>query len=211
MHSSARLVPVEIGSRYTDSDWTQKVISVKEFVDQFIIAQDRLKGYLAQYELFERIERLSNDFFIPDYCALSNVAISDDLNEKPKDNKVDDDHDADQTEDVHINAWFGPSNTISPLHQDPKDNLLTQVFGSKYIRLYSPKLPDANYYLHDLKLLNNTSQVDVENVDLNKYPNFPQDYQEAILNKGETLYIPERHWHYVRSLSTSFSISFWWK
>jgi hypothetical protein len=35
-------------------------------------------------------------------------------------------------------------------------------------------------------------------------------YTECILRPGEMLYIPPGCWHYVRSLSTSFSVSFWW-
>ena len=32
-----------------------------------------------------------------------------------------------------------------------------------------------------------------------------------VLQPGEMLYIPPRWWHYVKSLSVSFSVSFWWK
>ena len=36
------------------------------------------------------------------------------------------------------------------------------------------------------------------------------DYLDCILEPGEMLYIPVGWWHYVRSLSVSFSVSFWW-
>ena len=211
--SAYRLIPVEIGSKYSDTNWTQKVLTIKEFIDKFIINQsDNLKGYCAQYELFDRIDELSNDFYIPDYCALIRDGLKDKEDKEDKEEE-EEDKEGKEEEDVHINAWFGPKNTISPLHNDAKDNLLSQVFGSKYIRLYSPKIANENYYLYDSYLLSNTSRVDVENNDLirREFPKFPLDYQEAILAKGDLLYIPEKHWHYVRSLSTSFSISFWWK
>ncbi|KAK6853444.1 hypothetical protein PG990_009448 [Apiospora arundinis] len=35
-------------------------------------------------------------------------------------------------------------------------------------------------------------------------------YVDCILNPGDTLYIPIGWWHYVRGLSVSFSVSFWW-
>lgn len=36
-------------------------------------------------------------------------------------------------------------------------------------------------------------------------------YQDLVLEPGQMLYIPPGWWHFVRSLSTSFSVSFWWR
>jgi len=33
---------------------------------------------------------------------------------------------------------------------------------------------------------------------------------DCILEEGEMLYIPPKWWHYVRSLTMSLSVSFWW-
>ena len=35
-------------------------------------------------------------------------------------------------------------------------------------------------------------------------------FHQCVLGPGELLYIPRHAWHYVRSLETSFSVSFWW-
>jgi lysine-specific demethylase 8 len=51
----------------------------------------------------------------------------------------------------------------------------------------------------------------VERPDLDQYPLFAQAQgEELVLEAGEMLYIPPHHWHFVRSLAVSFSISFWW-
>lgn len=98
---------------------------------------------------------------------------------------------------------------MSPLHFDPKDNLLCQIVGSKYLRLYAPDESDKLYPVEGL--LSNTSQVRVEAPDADKFPLFSQaKYLECVLQEGEMLFIPRKHWHYVKSLSTSFSVSFWW-
>lgn len=194
-----RTVPVEIGSKYTDTSWSQKLMTINEFIDQFIENDDENKkvAYLAQHELFNQILELRSDFSIPDLCSSCR-----------------NDGCTDETDQVIINAWFGPGGTVSPLHTDPKDNILVQVFGSKYIRLYHRDIPSDTIYCHESKLLNNTSQVDIENIDEEKFPNFKKYslkyMSEVVLNAGEMLFIPKGFWHFVKSTSPSLSISFWW-
>jgi len=146
-----RLVPIEIGRVYTDENWTQKLITFNEFLDQYVneskvSSQTSPKGYLAQHQLFEQIPDLKNDICIPDYCFVKS---------QDEDGET---GDQDQDQEPVINAWFGPKGTISPLHTDPKDNLLSQVVGSKYIRLYSPQYTHF-LYPHPENMLRNTSQV----------------------------------------------------
>lgn len=103
-----------------------------------------------------------------------------------------------------IFLWFGPGGTITPLHYDVVDIILTQVRGSKRFRLFSPD---------QTPLLYNTigvfSDVDYERPDLNKYPLFR--YAQPVefdLHPGEMIFLPEGHWHQVRSLEPSISVSF---
>ncbi|KAM9372444.1 bifunctional peptidase and arginyl-hydroxylase JMJD5 [Phaethornis superciliosus] len=185
--AGCRTVPVELGSRYTDEEWSQKLMTVSDFISQYIVNQNSV-GYLAQHQLFDQIPELKEDIGIPDYCCLGEG----------------------EEDDITINAWFGPEGTISPLHQDPQQNFLVQVFGRKYIRLYSPQ-DSENLYPHESHILHNTSQVDVDDPDLVKFPNFSKAaFQSCILMPGQVLFIPVQYWHYVRSLDTSFSVSFWW-
>lgn len=100
---------------------------------------------------------------------------------------------------------------VSPCHHDRYHNLLAQVVGEKYLRLFDVDQTEQ-LYPHEDKLLWNTSRVDVESPDLDKFPKFKEaKYCECVLKAGELLYIPPKYWHYVRSLSISFSVSFWWQ
>ncbi|XP_050173049.1 bifunctional peptidase and arginyl-hydroxylase JMJD5 isoform X1 [Myiozetetes cayanensis] len=185
--AGCRTVPVELGARYTDEEWSQQLMTVSDFISQYIMDENSV-GYLAQHQLFDQIPELKEDISIPDYCCLGEG----------------------EEDDITINAWFGPGGTISPLHQDPQQNFLAQVLGRKYIRLYSPQ-DSENLYPHESQILHNTSQVDVEDPDLVKFPNFTKAaFQSCILMPGQILFIPVKYWHYVRSLELSFSVSFWW-
>lgn len=208
-----RLIPVEIGRSYTDEGWGQSIITFKEFMQRYLLDESRPEktGYLAQHDLFSQIPSLRNDISIPDYCYTSPPPPPVGT---PLANK-----DIPQLEEPLLNAWFGPAGTISPLHTDPYHNILCQVVGKKYVRLYNPQESEKLYPrgVEEGGIdMGNTSQVDLDVMEQDGgadcvFPLFRKAaYVETILSEGECLYIPVGWWHYVRSLTVSFSVSFWW-
>ncbi|KAL1983314.1 hypothetical protein VTN96DRAFT_10455 [Rasamsonia emersonii] len=69
-------------------------------------------------------------------------------------NSSDQDSDLGVPKDPIINTWIGPSWTISPLHHDPYHNILVQVVGAKYIRLYSPHTPASQIHPRGMETVN---------------------------------------------------------
>ncbi|KAJ0115290.1 domain-containing protein 5 [Diaporthe amygdali] len=84
-------------------------------------------AYLAQHQLFLQLPQLRNDILIPDHCYTA-----------PPPHPTDPSQDQPELDTPLLNAWLGPPGTITPLHTDPYHNLLAQVVGRKYVRLYSP-------------------------------------------------------------------------
>ncbi|KAI0888879.1 Clavaminate synthase-like protein [Annulohypoxylon maeteangense] len=229
-----RLVPVEIGRSYVDEGWGQKIITFGEFLREYIdsslaetqsnsdddtalaTSQKRPIAYLAQHPLFTQLPTLRNDILIPDYCYTA-----------PPSHPTEPSIDQPELDEPLLNAWFGPPGTITPLHNDPYHNILTQVVGRKYLRLYSPletERMQARGRENGVEM-GNTSLMDVGVVegwdtvleddedghtdeDLAAFKEIP--FLDCILEPGDALYIPIGWWHYVRGLSVSFSVSFWW-
>ncbi len=88
------------------------------------------------------------------------------------------------------------------------------MVGTKYVRLYSPHLTPL-LLPHSSGLHTNTSTLDIgaplEEL-LAAAPGLRGAcYADVALGPGELLYLPPRWWHYVKALSASFSVSFWWE
>ena len=117
--------------------------------------------------------------------------------------------------DVHsVNAWLGPPGTVTPLHTDPHPNLLCQVRGVKYVRLYPPS-ETPRMYPHQSGLNTNSSRVDLRRAGCASFhSDFPEFERacghECALQPGDALFIPPGWWHYVEACSASVSVSFWW-
>lgn len=214
-----RLVPVEVGRSYVDRDWGQELIPFGAFVERYIAGHGaQAVGYLAQHDLLRQVPALRNDVLTPDLCWA-------DVPPHPLGDSVSVPGPVDAPQ---LNAWFGPARTITPLHTDGYHNLLCQVVGTKYVRLYPawagaeairPRGPEGGIDM------SNTSGLDVGVLEGWDPPGPEEDehvlrqarealgeveYYECILGPGDTLLIPMGWWHYVRSLSVSFSVSFWW-
>ncbi|KJZ79793.1 hypothetical protein HIM_00507 [Hirsutella minnesotensis 3608] len=232
-----RLVPVEVGRSYVDDGWGQELIPFGQFLTKYVSIgfnvgdQDaegpgngprhrQAMGYLAQHNLFHQIPRLRNDTTIPDFCWAAVPP-----------HPLDPSRDRPRLDAPQLNAWFGPAGTITPLHTDGYHNLLCQVVGTKYVRLYPPHAGSC------LRPRGQEGGVDMSNtsaLDLGVLEGWDEpgpghagpdddaqlaeardrlrqvEYRECVLGPGDTLLIPIGWWHYVRSLSVSFSISFWW-
>lgn len=182
-----RTVPIELGKKYDNDDWSQGMFRLGEFLKEFMSAdrKNSQTAYLAQHDLFDQIPSLRDDFSIPDYCAISST-------------------------DPVIKSWIGPGNTISTMHTDDKHNLLAQLMGEKLIILASPD-DSSNLYPYE-GLLNNTSQVDPEHLNFDEFPlSRNVKFRKLVLKAGEMLFIPKMWHHYVRSLTPSISVSFWFE
>jgi lysine-specific demethylase 8 len=191
-----RLIPVEIGNMA--SGMSESIVCFRHFVEEYLTAstakeiwsvQDATSdasqiAYLAQHPLLDQIPALYSDVE-QNPCGVN---------------------------PTNVNVWMGTGGTRTPLHFDSYDNLLVQVVGAKYVRLYAREHTSKLYVSKNKSygLQGNMSDLNCEMEDFEKHPKAEDcPYQEVLLLPGDCLFIPSQHWHYVRSLSTSISVNYW--
>lgn len=105
--------------------------------------------------------------------------------------------------------WIAHSSHYEFCHFDSSEGMLMMINGIKNIKLY--RSSDLDYlYPNPLGSKGKTiqSQVDCENPDTMKHPNFlkAQCYS-CVLREGEMLYIPAFWWHQVTSETEAVSVN----
>jgi hypothetical protein len=109
------------------------------------------------------------------------------------------------------NIFCGSPRSSVGTHQDPGVHaFLAQVVGEKRVILFAP--PMAPFlYPHSLRSFNavHSRVKDVDAPDLERFPLFSLAVAHVgVLGPGEILYIPPFWWHNIRTLTWSFSLSF---
>lgn len=227
-----RTVPLELGT-HLGSSWGEKAMPLSAFIQGYVApsvawgwgrkvvidaAVESDEGvqlsaqtvearvhpgriaYLAQHGLLQQLPTLAKDMDLPLYAGGEDGQVG------------------------AANAWFGTAGTVTRCHFDSYQNTLVQVAGYKYVRLYAPS--DGQYLYayskggagaqHTTTAQGNVSAVDVESsasdpAIAERFPLFSRATgMDVLLGPGDALYIPQGWWHYVRSLTPSFSVNFWY-
>lgn len=177
-------------------------MTVRFFVTSFLVPSNRVGlwsmqdstdstssiAYLAQHPLVDQLPALTRDILMtPRLC---------------------------RSPPLHRNVWMGTGGTRTPLHYDSYDNLLIQLVGYKYVRVYATSETDKLYVIRGdggVSAQGNMSAVNCELEDFDEHPMaLDALHEEVYLGPGDCLFLPARMWHYVRSLSTSISVNYWW-
>jgi hypothetical protein len=115
---------------------------------------------------------------------------------------------------LHItnSLWFGPAETITPLHYDIVYNISAQVWGRKRFTLFSPDQLSYLYPFPKHTEIAHFSRVNIKRPDFAAFPEFNKAQPiECTLEPGEMLYIPPFWWHQVESLDPAISLSYFWR
>jgi hypothetical protein len=198
---------VELGGNYSASSAERSDIRFHDFLTYMQLFEEQ-RGrraqesvpppsseelvYLAQNDV---VQELYQDFNVPHFCGDENNSIG---------------HEGRLYSTM---LWIGPYGCVSPMHNDPLDNVLMQFVGAKRALLFPPDDALALYAGHEENQLNTSPINPEEQPDLDRYPLLAQASPPLTcdLQPGDLLYIPKRWFHYVRTVETSISVNAWWR
>jgi len=104
--------------------------------------------------------------------------------------------------------WMSHPNVTAHAHYDRSHNFLTQLIGRKRVLLYPPRQHAYLYPFPHTHVSYHQSQVDFNDPDVLTFPDFARaGAVEAVLEPGDTLYIPPFWWHRIEALDLSLSMS----
>eukprot|EP00814_Leptocylindrus_danicus_P006492 CAMPEP_0116031374 /NCGR_PEP_ID=MMETSP0321-20121206/17470_1 /TAXON_ID=163516 /ORGANISM="Leptocylindrus danicus var. danicus, Strain B650" /LENGTH=791 /DNA_ID=CAMNT_0003506475 /DNA_START=469 /DNA_END=2842 /DNA_ORIENTATION=- len=183
-----RLVPIEVGSM-SDGTMKEELMTISDFFETFMIKSRNIGfwdiqtmqekssfiAYLAQFRIFDHIPELVS--------GLEGISFL-------------------QGGHIEQNAWIGTGGTRTPLHFDSYDNILVQVVGVKYVRLYNADQSNKLYVINangstdkSFCRQGNFSAVNCEFEDTKKHPLcLKATYMDTILYPGDALFIPAGCW-----------------
>lgn len=105
-------------------------------------------------------------------------------------------------------GWIGPAGTVTGYHADIGDNQLSQVVGRKLVKFVSPDQADRVYRTKKYDPNGIACAVDADAWDRALHPRFADtDASFAVLEPGDSVFIPGGWFHYVRSLDASISVN----
>ncbi|KAK9468762.1 hypothetical protein V1512DRAFT_289267 [Lipomyces arxii] len=217
-----RVVPVEIGSSYVEETWSQDLQTFGSLLCEWLTpASSKRTTYLAQHDLLLQISAFRQDILVPDLVHANlfsshsgNVTINawvgpedtiSPLHTDPHENILI------QTVGYKYVRLYPPLITQSMYPRGDSSGIDMANTSSVELEkgVFGPLFGDYDIKTEDFISLR--SRMLSKRQYRDKFPSFGWDhgYVECIIGPGDGLFIPTGWWHYVKSLSVSFSVSFW--
>lgn len=192
--------PLSIGERFGDAQvkvMTGRVAASARQVDGPRAKPVNREGTSATVSVREFCDRVmsagsTNDF----YLVANNRALRDSaLGALLDDLAAPHPYLEDKRDPAWMSLWIGPAGTVTPMHHDMCNILFCQIYGRKRVKLVPPfELPMMDAMRSRFYSARSETDDDVL-------------VQEAVLEPGESLFLPVGTWHEIHALQPSISLS----
>ncbi len=183
-------MPVEFSKKGSTDAPREECVPIQRVLEAMHGVGEELQGsedevmYLAQHPIFDYIAELREHIRTPEFVQAGG-----------------------EKEAKLVNVWMGSENSGTRLHFDSSDNLLVQVVGWKRVVLFHARETPK---LHVQNKGDNFSPIDVDSDTTWLFPKFKDaEGTSVVLGPGDILYMPAGYWHWVRAMTPSISVNFW--